>query len=101
MELNYQGKKFDGNIIWNRYISLLNNTAFSYTKKQIELSKINRELSYFTFSVGVEPLTYSDIIGDLYLLEDGVKYIEEGKFNRKLYNEINLGKKTDYDQMIM
>ncbi|MCT4631498.1 MAG: CRISPR-associated helicase Cas3' [Firmicutes bacterium] len=94
-------KVYDGYYIWNKYKKILFDKDMSFTKKQVELSKVRRELSYFTYNVKYIPQKFEEAIGDMYFLSDGQKYLDNGKFDRKKYNDINKGSKVDYEDMIL
>lgn len=85
----------DGNIlkgceVWQQYKDLLENYEMGYAEKQIELSKINKDLSYFTYSVRKITQDYSDVIGDIYYFENGEDFLtEDGKFDREKFKDAN------------
>ncbi|GAU77702.1 CRISPR-associated helicase/endonuclease Cas3 [Fusibacter sp. 3D3] len=100
--LNAKGVIIEGAVVWQQYKDLLLNMDKPYTQKQIELSKLNRVISYFTYSVHAEPLKYDDLIGEMYYLSEGEEmYLEDEKFNRKYYKEINGGASKSYEDMIL
>lgn len=85
----------DGNIlkgseVWQKYKKLFENYEMGYAEKQIELSKINKDLSYFTYSVRKITQDYSDVIGDIYYFENGEDFLtEDGKFDREKFKDAN------------
>lgn len=82
------GKELVGSEVWAKYQELLQNFEMSYAQKQIELSKINKEISYFTYSVRKMSQTYNDVVGDIYYFENGEDFLtEDGKFDRKRFND--------------
>lgn len=84
------GKELVGSEVWEKYQELLQNFEMSYAQKQIELSKINKEISYFTYSVRQITQNYADVIGDIYYFENGEEYLtEDGKFDREKFNDKN------------
>lgn len=84
------GKELIGSEVWEKYQELLQNFEMSYAQKQIELSKINKEISYFTYSVRQITQNYADVIGDIYYFENGEDYLtEDGKFDREKFNDKN------------
>lgn len=84
------GKELVGSEVWAKYQELLQNFEMSYAQKQIELSKINKEISYFTYSVRQITQNYADVIGDIYYFENGEEYLtEDGKFDREKFNDKN------------
>lgn len=80
------GQELDGCKVWNDYISILKNNKLDYAQKKVELSNIAAKLNYFIYQVKKDDFTYEDRIGDIYYIEDGEKYFEEGKFDRKKFN---------------
>lgn len=80
------GKELVGSEIWQKYKDLLNNFEISYAEKKVELSKVNNELSYFTYSVRKMAQNYNDVIGDIYYFENGSNFLtEDGKFDREKF----------------
>lgn len=78
------GRKLDGFHIWNQYKALLEDRTMGYAEKQVKLSEIRHLLSYFIYEVKWNPgLNYSDMLGEMYCIEDGEEYFENGKLNRK------------------
>lgn len=87
-------KELVGSEIWQKYKNLLNNFDMGYAEKQIELSKINKELSYFTYSVRKMTQNYNDQIGDIYYFDNGLDFLtEDGKFDREKFKDA----KVDYE----
>lgn len=90
----------DGEAIWRRYTALLENRELPYTEKQLALSRLNKPFSYFTYRVRTVPTSFQAQLGDdLYLLKP-YAYIEDGKFNRQLYNEEAKGR-LSAEQLIL
>lgn len=82
------GKELVGSEIWQKYKDLLNNFEISYAEKKVELSKVNNELSYFTYSVRKMAQNYNDVIGDIYYFENGSNFLtEDGKFDRENFEK--------------
>lgn len=87
-------KELIGKEIWQKYKDLLDNFKIDYAEKQIKLSQLNKELSYFTYSVRKLTQNYNDVIGDIYYFENGEDYLtEDGKFDREKFKD----EKTDYE----
>ena len=77
-----------GKEVWQRYKKLLENSQMEYAQKQIELSKINQEISYFTYSVRKIIQNYNDVIGDIYYFENGEDFLtDDGKFDREKFKD--------------
>lgn len=74
----------DGKEIWEKYKELLYDNEISYAKKQVYLSEIKVRMNYFIYEIHPNPqLIYNDQIGELFYIEDGDKYFENGRLNRK------------------
>ena len=60
-----------------------------YAEKKVRLSKVRSQMSEFVYQIQWNPdLIYNDKIGQdqigaMYYIEDGEKYFENGKLNRK------------------
>lgn len=74
----------DGKELWQRYRKLLENNAMSYAEKKVELSNVTSKMNGFIYQIKKnENLHYNDQIGEIFYIEEGEKYFEEGKLNRK------------------
>lgn len=79
------GTEIDGWECWNEYRELLVDSKMNYAKKQILLSEVRRKMNYFIYEIKKNSnLIYSDRIGELYAIQDGEKYFENGKLNKKM-----------------
>lgn len=76
---NKEGEEFDGRAIWKQYKTLLKQDNSDYARKQIELSEVRCKMNYFIYRVKKNPINYNDIEGDIYYLENGEKYFENGR----------------------
>lgn len=85
--INVDGKNIIGEEVFHEYMDLCKNQSLSYAEKKIKLSKISEKLSLFVYSFFENSLTIiqGEKYGDLYYIEDGNKYIEDGRFNRQKY----------------
>ncbi|MCY6958356.1 CRISPR-associated helicase Cas3' [Clostridium brassicae] len=81
------GEILDGEKVWNDYISLLKGSSLDYAEQKVRLSEVKSKLNYFIYKVNKNDFSYEDRIGDLYYIEDGEKYFENGKFNRENFNK--------------
>ena len=83
------GKDIDGREVWKEYKSLLEDFSMGYAEKKVRLSKVRSQMSEFVYQIQWNPdLIYNDKIGQdqigaMYYIEDGEKYFENGKLNRK------------------
>lgn len=84
------GNEIDGRIIWQEYVKLLQNLHMDYSEKRVKLSEVKSKMNYFLYQIKRNPdLIYDDKIGELFYVEDGEKYFENGKLNRaKVQGEI-------------
>ncbi|GEB77862.1 CRISPR-associated helicase/endonuclease Cas3 [Sporolactobacillus inulinus] len=95
IEIN--GKKMNGEVIWNHFKQLLRDNEISYAEQQIKLSQINEKLDCFTFSTFKEPKFYDEKIGNMYYVQDGEKYVKwdetigASKFQPEKYDEDSEG----------
>lgn len=77
------GEEVDGRFCWETYKSLLNNHKMDYSEKKIKLYNIKASMNYFTYQIRKDSnLIYSDLVGDLYYIENGEQYFDDGKLNR-------------------
>lgn len=78
------GTLIDGKEIWKCYKKLLMDQEMDFAKKKYELSEIRSKMNYFTYAIQKTDLMYSDRIGELYMIEDGEKYFDNGRLNKNL-----------------
>lgn len=76
-----------GSEIFEKYIELCKNKELSYAEKKIKMSEIYEKLSLFIYSFNKNSLDIikGEKIGEMYYVENGQDYIENGRFNRKKY----------------
>lgn len=83
--LNENGDVLDGNLLWEKYKELLSNMEMSYAEKKIKLSEIMAKMNCFIYQIKQNAeITYNDQIGELFYIEDGEKYFENGRLNQKM-----------------
>lgn len=80
----------DGRELWKKYVDLLNDFTIDYARKKVELSKVTSKMNYFLYEIKKNfDLIYDDKVGGIFYIEDGEKYFENGKLNRrKIQGEI-------------
>lgn len=89
--LNYtihiDGETLKGEDVFEEYKKLLKNQDIAYAEKKIRLSKISEKLNLFIYSIyqNKANLIEGEKFGDIYYVEDGENYIENGRFNREKY----------------
>lgn len=84
-----------GTTVWDDYKKLIHDNKMQYSKKRIELSKLYEKMSYFIYNYydfdnkyDKRPKFYLENIGNIFYIENGEEFIDEdGKFDRKKYNE--------------
>ncbi|AWZ48418.1 CRISPR-associated helicase/endonuclease Cas3 [Clostridiaceae bacterium 14S0207] len=81
------GEILSGKNVWNAYINLLKDNVLTYSEKKVKLSKILSQMNYFIYKVRKNDFNYNEKLGEIYYIEDGEQYFENGKFNRKRFNE--------------
>lgn len=82
------GTILDGLEVWREYRELLQDREMEYAKRQVVLSQARSKLSYFLYQIKKNPnLPYSDVLGELYCIEDGDKYFVNGKLNRNMLEQ--------------
>lgn len=81
----------NGNVIWKNYKQLIMNNKMDYSEKRVKLSILNHDVNYFTYKVKKIPPQYNDLIGDIYYINDGEKYVINGRFNQESF----IGEKAD------
>lgn len=91
--LKYNGKEIKGEDIFDEYKELCKNDKIGYAEKKVKLSQISQKLNLFVYNIYMNKtnIIEGELFGDIYYVEDGEKYIENGRFNKKKY----LGKGED------
>lgn len=79
-----QGGCIDGGDLWKQYKALLQDFQMDYAKKRVKLSEITSKMNGFIYQIKKNnDLIYDDRIGEIFYIENGDKYFEHGKLNRK------------------
>ncbi|WP_041138972.1 CRISPR-associated helicase/endonuclease Cas3 [Beduini massiliensis] len=77
------GVSVQGAQVWKEYCALLM-AKMNYPEKMIRLSLVKSKLNYFIYTVKLSDVpNYSEVIGDLYYIEEGNEYMVDGKLDRK------------------
>ena len=72
-----------GEEVWKEYRQLLK-AKMDYPEKMVRLSLVKSQLNYFIYTVKSSDLSnYTDVIGNLYYIEEGDEYMVNGKLDRK------------------
>lgn len=84
--LNRTINGIEGKDIWDNYRSLLQDNKIPFAEKKIKLSEINSKLNYFVYKIkGQMSLSYEKRIGDMYYIDNGDDFFEDGKLNKDLF----------------
>lgn len=84
------GRVIEGKEVWDRYCKTLMDKKMSFARRKVELSQIAEDMDYFTYEIDELLFTHNDRIGDLIYIEDGSKYVINGKFNRNNLSNTNV-----------
>lgn len=84
------GNQIDGREIWRKYVELLNDFSMDYSTKRVKLSKVTSQMNYFIYQIKQNHnLIYNDKVGEIFYIEEGEQYFDNGKLNReKIQGEI-------------
>ena len=85
--INIDGQEIEGKRIFEEYRKIYNDEEMSYAERKIKLSHILEKLNLFTYSIHKNQLNLIEgekILG-FYYVENGQKYIENGRFCRSKY----------------
>lgn len=78
------GEILDGNKLWEDYKELLMNMDIGYAEKRVRLSEIKAKMNCFIYEIKQNSqIVYNDQIGELFYIEEGEKYFENGRLNRE------------------
>ncbi|MDO5089749.1 MAG: helicase-related protein, partial [Leptotrichiaceae bacterium] len=78
------GDTINGKNVWNDFFNILTDREIEFAERKVKLSQIYSKLNNFIYEVrGTQIMTYTDIIGDIYYIENGEDYFENGKLNIK------------------
>ncbi|MCQ4635971.1 CRISPR-associated helicase Cas3' [Anaerovorax odorimutans] len=82
------GRILDGKGCWERYKTLLADQKMDYAEKQYHLSIARSEMSFFIYEIDkMADFLTNDHVGELYYIEDGEQYFENGKLNMDLFKK--------------
>lgn len=77
----------DGKDVWNEYKQLLKNNDMHYAEKAVNISRLKEKMSYFTYNVcGNIEIKCDEEFGGYYYINDGDRFIDDGKFDRKKFS---------------
>lgn len=79
-----QNETVDGRYLWKQYKMLLGDFQMNYAEKCIKLSELTSKMNGFIYQIKKNyDLIYNDRVGEIFYIEDGDKYFDNGKINRK------------------
>lgn len=84
----------DGREVWAQYKNICGDTKIGYGEKKVALSRIAEKISYFTYTAYTnkgQPISCDEEFGGYCYIENGEQFIEDGKFNRKAFNNYTGG----------
>lgn len=91
-----KGNMIDGRVLWHEYVELLKDFSMGYAEKKVKLSKITSKMNNFIYQIRKNPdLIYNDKVGEILYIEEGEKYFENGKLDRKKLQD-NVGDFVDF-----
>ncbi|SHO50989.1 CRISPR-associated helicase/endonuclease Cas3 [Anaerocolumna xylanovorans] len=73
-----------GKEVWMAYEELLQEKNLKYAEMKVRQSIIQSQMSYFIYHIkkGI-PIAYNRQVGEIYYIEDGEQYFDNGKLDRK------------------
>lgn len=82
------GEVIDGAQIWNDYKELLLNVDMEYAERKVKLSKVRAKMNNFIYRIKCnKDFIYNDRAGELYFIENGDFYFEDGKLNKEKFTK--------------
>ena len=85
--IDYNGSKIKGCDVFEEYKSIYLDDSFGYAEKKIKLSSIAEKMSLFIYTIYSKDtnIIEGEQFGNMYYIENGEDYIENGRFNRAKY----------------
>ena len=85
-----EGEIIDGKELWEQYKQLLQDLQMNYAEKRVKLSEVASRMNGFIYQIRKNhDLIYNDRIGEIFYIDCGEKYFDNGKLNRqKLQGEV-------------
>ncbi len=79
------GTVISGSELWGKYAELLQDYSMDYAEKRTKLSELMSQMNEFIYKTNQNASVekYNDKIGELFYIEDGDVYFEDGKLNRE------------------
>lgn len=83
-----EGNRLDGKEVWESYEKLLEDSSISYAEKMVKLSEVRSKMNYFIYQIRKDSDMFWDgQIGELYYIEEGEKFFQDGKLVREKLQE--------------
>jgi CRISPR-associated endonuclease/helicase Cas3 len=80
------GTIVDGNEVWEEYRKLLQNNSMDYAENKVKLSEVRSKMNYFIYEIKKnDNFIYNERLGELYFIENGEDYFEDGKLNKEKF----------------
>ena len=85
--IDYNGSKIKGCDVFEEYKSIYLDDSLGYAEKKIKLSSIAEKMSLFIYTIYSKDtnIIEGEQFGNMYYIENGEDYIENGRFNRAKY----------------
>ena len=82
-------QEVNGKDIFRKYIEIYEDRNISYSERKVKLSQIAEKLNLFVYSLPINSIQQieGEKICGMYYVEEGKKYIKDGRFNRGKYIE--------------
>ncbi len=87
-------KIIDGRKVWEKFKDLCKNKEMTYSEKKVNISLLAEEMSYFTYNVyNIDnmQLRCDEEFAGYYYIEDGERFIKDGKFDREAFSTFMRG----------
>ena len=87
--IKIDGQEVNGKDIFRKYVEIYEDRNISYSERKVKLSPIAEKLNLFVYSLPINSIQQieGEKICGMYYVEEGKKYIKDGRFNRGKYIE--------------
>ena len=93
--LKHDGKTLNGYEIWDEYVQICA-ASYDYSKKKVLMSETRAKMEPFIFNLvdlKMAPIgLHFKEVGGIHFVDNGERFIEDGKFNRKEFNNCFKGR---------
>lgn len=88
MLVKSNGQTLNGYEIWKKYQNLLMDKSMDYAERKVKLSKVIADMNNFIYRIRcAKTFVYDDRLGELYFIENGDDYFEDGKLNKEKFTK--------------